>query len=126
MDHVYVNFTSSLVPRILHHKISDHFPIYLHISLSNQEKTRQTVRFRSFTEVNKQMFTRALSNVTWEEILTHDDVNVNFNLFFNTFSTIYDQHFPCKTKQISSKRINNPWISTGILNSMKTKNKMYK
>ena len=111
LDHIYVNFSTPLTAGILHHKVSDHLPIFLHLSLHNQPNVKQTIKFRSFTNHNKDLFTRSLSHVTWEEILTHDDVNQNFDIFFQTFKQRYDTHFPIKTKQITMKRINNPWIT---------------
>ena len=126
LDHIYVNFTSPLVAGILHHKITDHLPIYLHLNTPNISSTLHTINFRVFSEYSKQMFTRALTNVFWEELLIHENVNDNFDVFFQTFENLYDTHFPIKTKKVTHKRVSNPWITSGILTSIRNKNKIYK
>ena len=126
LDHIYVNFTYPLVAGILHHNITDHLPIFLNICIPSSNNTKQMIQFRSFTEMNQQLFSRALSNVSWEEILIKPNVNDNFKIFFETVSALYNKYFPIKKKQISQKRILNPWITSGILTSIRHKNKLYK
>ena len=126
LDHIYVNFSRPLVAGILHHKITDHLPIFVHISLPCKTTRCYTKTFRDFNDHNKAMFTRSLSNVFWEEILVHDNIDSNFNAFFEKFEALYNTHFPIKSKRITEKKINNPWVTTGILTSIKTKNRLFK
>ena len=126
LDHIYTNFIHHSISGILHYKITDHLPIFINMSIhDNISKTHKT-HFRLFTDENKQLFTRDLIRVEWERLLTEEDLNKNFETFFNTFKRLYDKHFPLVTKNISTKRINNPWITSGLLNSIRQKNQMYK
>ena len=126
LDHIYTNFIHQSISGILHYKITDHLPIFINMSIADNLSQTKKIQFRHFTEENKQLFTRNLINVEWEDILTENDVNINFEIFFNKFNEIYDAHFPIKTKYLSLKRITTPWITTGLLNSIKRKNQMYK
>jgi len=40
--------------------------------------------------------------------------------------TLYDKHFPQKTILIKPSTDNNPWITSGIIKSIKRKNKLYR
>ena len=127
LDHVYVNFSIPLVAGILHHDITDHLPIFTNISLPTPVSEKKTIKYRDFNEINGDMFTRDLCNVVWEEILDHNkSFNDNFDCFFDKFKTIYNKNFPIKTKNISPKKRKNPWVSSGILTSIKKKNLLFK
>lgn len=54
------------------------------------------------------------------------DINHNFTCFIDKIQKLYSECFPIKTKFISEKRLNNPWITQAVLNSIKTKNNLYK
>ena len=73
------------------------------MSIADNLSQTKKIQFRYFTEENKQLFTRNLINVEWEDMLTENDVNRNFEIFFNKFHEIYDAHFPIKTKNLSLK-----------------------
>ena len=127
LDHVYTNFIHQSVSGIFHYKITDHLPIFFNMVLPDKPCETFKVKFRLFTEESKQLFKRELINVTWEELITEDkDVNENFDTFIGIFDRLYNKFFPVKVKNISCKRMSNPWITTGLLNSIRHKNFLYK
>ena len=127
LDHIYTNFIHQSISGIFHYQITDHLPIFLNMVLPEKPCSTYNVKFRVFTEENKQLFKRELINVTWEEVLSIDnDVNQNYDSFIGIFNRLYNKFFPVKVKNISCKRMLNPWISTGLLNSIRHKNKLYK
>ena len=126
LDHIFINFTPPSVSGILHHEITDHLPVFLNIHLPQPSNSLFTIKFRIFNQENEAKFTRKLAYTLWEEILTDPDIHRNFELFINHFQNIYDECFPIATKIVSSKRIEKPWLSTGLFNSIKNKNRMFK
>ena len=126
LDHIYTNFIHQSTAGILHYKITDHLPVFLNMTINDPLSKTHRIQFRLFTEENKQLFKRSLINVDWESILIEDDINNNFEIFYNKFKELYQKHFPLKTKNISLKRIQNPWITSGLLNSIKQKNQLFK
>ena len=46
--------------------------------------------------------------------------------FFDKIESLFNLSFPLLSKQISSKRLNNPWLSPAILTSIKHKNHLFK
>ena len=111
---------------ILHFPISDHLPIFLHIFIPAKKHNLHKVQFRKTTTEGKQLFSDKLNSINWTNLFNTNNVNTNFALFLNKIKEIYNQSFPIKTKYISEKRVNNPWISQAVLNSIKLKNNLYK
>ena len=127
LDHIYSNFIHQSIAGIIHYKITDHLPVFLNIALPKKPSLTYKTQFRHFTREGKELFKRELINIDWEELLDdHNDVNVNFDKFENTFKRLYNKHFPVKTKNLSYKRVMNPWMTTGLLNSIRTKNDLFK
>ena len=127
LDHIYTNFLHHSIAGILHYKITDHLPVFLNFSIPEKNDSTITIKFRLITENNKELFKRRLMNIIWEEELRDtNDLDTDFNNFFDKFNELYNTHFPVKTKQISNKRLKNPWLSTGLLNSIKRKNHLFK
>ena len=126
LDHIFINFTPASFSGILHYKITDHLPTFINLKLPEPIKSNCTIKFRVFNEENERKFTRNLAFIIWEEILIDPDVNKNFDLFFDQFERVYNESFPIMTKTVSSKRFEKPWLTTGLINSIKNKNKMLK
>lgn len=133
LDHIYTNFFLPFKSGILLHDISDHLPVFIHIPLplsnvthSESENRTFTKEFRVFSEHNKNKFTECLSIIDWNDLLINRDVNNSTQSFLDTLLTVFDNCFPLKSKEISEKRAKNPWITSGVLRSIRTKNKLFK
>ena len=126
LDHIFVNFTPPSCAGILHHEITDHLPVFLNIHLPQPVSNCFKIKFRIFNEENEQKFTRKLAYTMWEELLIESDADKNFEIFYSHFEKLYNECFPITHKDISSKRFERPWLSNGLITSIKNKNKMFK
>ena len=75
------------------------------------------------------MFDSNLKNTNWKEILKIErgDVDYSFETFNQKLNEILDKHGPFKKLSIQEEKLSkNPWITTGILNSIKNKNRLYR
>ena len=128
LDHIYVNFTLPSISGIIQYDISDHLPVFVNVLLPQKhDNLNYKIKFRIFNETNKALFTRRLCNIDWEEILSADSsVDENFNTFYSTFHDLYNECFPITTKQVSNRRVKNPWITSGLLTSIRRKSTMYR
>ena len=59
-------------------------------------------------------------------VLQSRDVNVNTELFVRTLDDIYCRCFPLKTKFVSSKRLNKPWLTSSLVRCIRKKSEYYK
>ena len=65
--------------------------------------------------------------MSWNHVLEENDANIAFDKFHDTFKKTYDDCFPfVKIRNNRRKKNNAPWITPGILNSIRSKEKLYR
>ena len=129
LDHIWTNFTPPSLSGIIHYCISDHLPIFINIIHQMNTNTKHKITFRVKNTNNYEQFSGELQRINWEQLLILSNTNDNFKLFYNIVYDNYNKCFPIKTKYVSTKRLKNAWLTTGLLNSIKHKCilfKMYK
>ena len=128
IDHIYTNTsfqqTSAGIANV---DISDHLPTFCIADIPvNQQKNK--LYFRDFSHFDKELYLRDIQDHDWNAVF-EESSNLN-EITLNTIqaiNTIVDKHVP--KKQVSAnkrKQLNKPWITGGILKSIKIKQKMYK
>ena len=72
------------------------------------------------------MFRENLSNISWDDVLSCSDPLESFVLFWNSWSTLYNLHFPVKKSKFNKNfhKIQD-FISKGLLTSRRTKLSLY-
>ena len=126
LDHIWTNFTPPSLSGIFQYCMSDHLPIFINITQQSRPNIKHKINFRNFNNVNHNSFTNELHKIYWEKILILANTNDNFNVFLNTIYELYNKYFPIKTKYLTLKRLQNVWLTNGILNSIKHKCKLFK
>ena len=53
--------------------------------------------------------------MNWNPVLINADADKAYDLFQSTLLTVFNEHFPIQTKNISSGGKSKPWITPGIL-----------
>ena len=107
--------------------ISDHLPIFLiwFDDDFNNKHEKDVFYFRDKNENNVNKFNEMIATFDWAEINSLDDQTVAYSKFTKEFSRIFNECIPLKKKTRNNK-IRKPWITNGILKSIKTKNRLYK
>ena len=54
-----------------------------------------------------------------------NDVNICYDTFMNTFTTLYNQNCPVKQIKITKRKTYKPWFTKGLQNACKKKNNLY-
>lgn len=108
--------------------VSDHLPNFLFLSNSTSDHCKsKTIRplIRLFTKKNKIKFQECLSEVDWRCLLyDHNDINLCYNNFITTLLSHYNKCFPLT--RISRRACRDKkWITVGLKNSSRVKNKLY-
>jgi hypothetical protein len=126
IDNIFINTTNhnsiSVYPWI--NGLSDHDAqiIVLHdITIRSDEKKLYFCRRFNRTAVTD--LNLKLSYECWDDVFSHNDVNVSFNKFLNTYLTIFYSSFPTKTVNDSS--FSKAWLTQGIKISCFNKRKLY-
>ncbi len=107
---------------ILTTKISDHFPILFTLANTVQQKITKYINFRDFSEVNFNRFKSNLAAINWDSLYNTNDPQLAYDIFSETFLSLYNIHFPLNTKKFNIKyHRKDPWFTTGLLVSRREK-----
>ena len=122
------NIDADSVNGLLLTDISDHLPIFsiwfeTDNSDFNHDKSVYFYRDKSESRVNK--FKDKIAKYDWTEINSQNDPTQAYTKFIDEFSRTFNECLPLK-KKTRKNRIRKPWISNGILKSIKIKNRLYK
>ena len=106
---------------ILFCDISDHLPCFMSVAVDGKNDKRPLTRL--FWNVQCQTFNNHMNNFIWEEIYT--PTGDWYSAFIEKVKYFYNISFPLV--QISRARIKDkPWITTGLKQSIRTKNRLYR
>ena len=128
IDNIFSNTLSGnsrLFSGILYTDISDHFPVFL-IDYSARKECQNTYfKTRMYSQSNMMAFSETLRERDWNDVLSKDDPQVAYSMFFNDYVKIYDKSFPLKSFKQGYKT-RKPWLTEGLKTSIEKKNKMFR
>ena len=124
LDHIWCNRYYNYVSGILAYDVSDHLPTFFFLkNLPTCGNDLVKIVFRDFSEHCKSIFINECENFSMH---FSNDVNLDVEYFDSVLNNIYRRCFPIRTKFVSGKRLQKPWLTKGILNSIKEKSKLYR
>ena len=126
IDHIYTN--NIIHPGssgIIINDVADHFGTF-HISTNKRNvKLKNINKSRCFSEHNIHTFKDILEKTNFEHINQINDANAAYKEFMILYHEAFDKAFPLRNVTYKNKRIKRePWITTGIIKSSKTKSKL--
>jgi len=128
IDQIFCNINlNSPESGVLLSDLSDHLPCFTLLNFKNKVKNEQKfTEFRDFSDFNINLFRENLSNLLWHDVLSCSDPLESFDLFWNSWSTLYNLHFPVKKSKFNKNfhKIQD-FISKGLLTSRRTKLSLY-
>ena len=105
--------------------ISDHFPIFVISKTFQQKEINISHKRRVISCKNIEIFKNSLQQQNFNTIFDMTDVNVATSMFQSEISILYEKCFPIR--EINSKySCKKPWLSSGLKQSIKHKNFLYK
>ena len=130
IDNIFTNVfddKATCVNGLVCAEISDHIPIFhIHKTKDEQNKQKKEAKFiRRYDKNSLETFKNKLDCIDWNETTYNVDPNIVYDNFIKKFSEIHNSCFPLKKVKSKNKRIK-PWISKGMLISIKRKNLLYK
>ena len=128
IDHIWGNKVhDNAQSGILLSSLSDHFPV-VYFEGNNKQK----LKFPAFThkrKFNKQSiksFCDDLKTTSWQKVTSENCPDLAFSNFFEKINSFVNIHFPVAKIKISLKKFkHSPWMTNGLFNSHKTKEKLF-
>lgn len=127
IDHIYTNVVHKIARSgILLTDLSDHLPIFC-ISDTIIDKEKTNCHYRDYSQFNEDVFLDEINSINWSNILNGNcDLNEKALNVVNLIRETVDKHAPIKlASNKKMKRLRKPWITDGILKSIKKKQRMY-
>jgi hypothetical protein len=131
IDNIFCNILNDkITPGILFNDITDHFPVFYFINKDKHSDTKNKSKNnyytkRNITNTTIASFETELYQMNWNDVLNKSSANESYDVFINKFTNLYDKHFPKVRKKINKRKESKPWITAGIIKSIKTRNKLY-
>ena len=128
IDHFYSNQPqNSITVKVLVSDLTDHNPLLAWIKKPSISRTPPT-KFsrRDMNSFSSEDFVDDLGRKL-NSLTMHDDVNVTYDAFINTFMSVLNDHAPlreCTRREANLKR--NPWITKNLRRIIQKKNSLYK
>ena len=130
IDNIFSNIPEQLLfSGNLTTPISDHLIQCAFFQAKTKQDTSNLKPKRDFRNFNDDQFQHEYSLIDWEKILqtNPDNINDTLDAFLNTLNNLIDKHAPLKKpSKNEKKRKHSPWISNGIIKSLKKRDKLYK
>ena len=131
IDNIFSNSTNtSILSGNLTSTVSDHLPQFLIIPDFNRKfiPRKHNICQRNTKHYDKGAFYSSFKDIDWEVVINihMEDTNESFNCFFNNVNNLLDEHMP--QKKISNKRFKlkfKPWLTKGILKSLKKRRDLH-
>ena len=128
IDHIYTNSPLPyMTSGILTVDISDHLPVFC-VMKSQIERTDTKEYNKDYSKFKKELFLNDINSINWEEIFKPDkNLHKKTQNMIDSLSNIVNKHVPMKrVTQAKQIQLNKPWITKGILKSIKRKRRMYR
>ena len=130
IDHVYSNvshdrsFSATMTTNI-----TDHFTNFIFLDINAKASRANKVKhitYRVSSNTAFDDFNNALEQEDFSEIYATNDPSESYSLFMQKLLDLRNEHMPIVTKQFNKyKHKLSPWITKGILISLRTKDKMH-
>ena len=127
IDHIYTNNTNQMISGIATIDISDHLPTFCIVDIPLQKQKLKRY-YRDYRQFDSELYLQDVKAIDWNSIYTEsNDLNEIATKTISTLQLIVDKHVPRKLiSQSKQKQFSKPWITNGILKSIKNKQGMYR
>ena len=123
IDNIFTNVSNYKISSgVLVTDLTDHFPIFCKCHISHHNNSNSS-KSRSFSNANISNFNSRVALVDWIPVLNDNNANSSYNSFCNILTMLYNDCFPF-IRPNNNKRKKHPWITSGILTSIKHKNNL--
>ena len=128
IDNIFSNVhNNEVIGGILCSEVSDHLPIF---SICKSKLTYPQISgqnlYRKESRRNIELLKQDLYLEDWIDIYDEEDVNAAYNHFNSKLQYYYEKNIPLGKTQNKRNKPKNPWITKGLLNSIRTRNRLFK
>ena len=126
LDHIWCNNTRwTHYAGVIPIDLTDHYLCFIHLLCPKFIEDKTKIEFRPYSEPNLSKLIEKLVETNWNSVCGFNEVDSDINNLMGTINKLYCQCFPIKSKFITQKRIDNPWISSNLKSKIKQKHEYF-
>lgn len=127
IDHIFLKNIpdmTEILPVVVKSKITDHYPVLIKLPVDNEQEINQ-VSNNSFKIIDNSKLKNEIKNVNWYSFYNAENINTATNILVSNISNVINK---CTNniKLPHKKRKRTPWITSGLLVSIKKRDALYK
>ena len=104
IDQIFTNINASKFETgVIVNRISDHFMTFSEIPVKRVRNLNKLTKHRNFSQANILAFKNALKSLSWENVLSLDEVDLADSAFNDIFSSMFDIYFPEVTSKFNRR-----------------------
>ncbi|XP_072180948.1 uncharacterized protein [Diadema setosum] len=128
IDNIFSNvYNNTIMGGILCSEVSDHLPIFSICECKmGRNKLHDKIWYYKESKRNVELLKQNLFLEEWTDIYSINNVNLAYKCFNDKLLYYYENNIPLCRIRINRNKPRNPWITKGILKSIKTRNFLYK
>ena len=127
IDNIFTNHISQeydIISGILLTKISDHFPIFYCCDKIIKCQNNDVIITHKICAETIDTFSKKLAELNWDALLSEEDPQNAYDLFYDVYSSLYVKCFP-KVVIKKGYKTRKLWLTEDLKTSIKHKNKLY-
>lgn len=130
IDHIFLRRNVTISPLInslvIDTDVTDHFPIFLSLHYNEPSNNSNLTEQEVITYCDTNKFVNLIKNTQWNNVLASNDPKIAYQTFYDTINNIIKNCSNTKTKSNRKYKKIKPWITNGIIASIKHRDKMKK
>ncbi|CAL4063742.1 unnamed protein product, partial [Meganyctiphanes norvegica] len=127
IDNIFINHNMHYQSGIIESSITDHYSIYIIIpEIKKPSIEPDTITYRLINNSRLRTFHCYLNHLEINQVLDNYNAESAWPQFYKIFDDSYNKSFPIKTKTITNKNSQKPWINEELINGLKRRDQLKK
>ena len=126
LDHVWINYLGSYSSGIITFDLTDHCPTFCCFPVSQKGNDKVRICFRSHKAPHIDMFINSISQTNWDFLHKFTSVDEKTDAFISKLDSVYCRSFPLQVRTVGRKRLEKPWLTPALLESVRKKARYFK
>ena len=127
IDNIMINYNMKYQSGIIETSITDHYSIYLIVpEFKKTINEPNTFQYRLNNYNCQRKFNFYLKHFGINDVLNNQIAESAYEQFYKIFQDSYDKSFPIKTKTITIKNIQKPWVTETLISKIKRRDNLNK
>ena len=126
-DHIITSSVKMLNSKQILSRLTYHFSIFFIFKcvIDSTEAKEEFIYKCNYSSNSIETFKHKLREVNWNEVKQSHNANQSFAKFYEICTSLYEERFPKFKIKLNEREKLSPWITKGIKNSSKRKQKLY-